>query len=101
MFSPLSAIAATIPAQVSEFMGKVYVEILNPIIAVGFAISILYLSYSVFKYTLYSDKLDKKKLQDSLIWSVVGVFIMASVFAIMRFVAVSITGDSSIISQTM
>ncbi len=102
--APFQALAAGLPATVSNFMGRIYYVILNPIITVGFAVAILYLSWCVFQYTLNSAKFadaERVKLKDSLIYSVVGVFIMASVFGIMKFLARSITGDDSIITQNV
>ncbi len=98
---PIEAFAAGLPSQVSEFMGKIYMEIINPLITLAFAISILYLSWSVYKYTLNKDKIDKDKLKSSLIYGVAGVAIMSLVFGIMKFVARTITGDDSIIIENV
>lgn len=98
---PFQVFAAGLPSQVSNFMGKIYVEILNPIITVAYAIAIMYLSWSVFQYTLKSDKLDKEKLKNSLIYGVLGVFVMSMVFAIMKFVARSVTGTDTMIGENV
>lgn len=97
----MQALAAGLPSQLSHFMDKIYTVILNPIITIMFAVAILYLSYSVFNYTLNKDKLDKEKLKASLIYGVVGVAVMSLVFGLMKFVARTITGDESIIEQNV
>lgn len=103
VIAPIQVLAQTqgVPKQVGNFMERVYTVILNPVITIMFAVAILYLSYSVFNYTLNKDKLDKEKLKASLIYGVVGVAVMSLVFGIMKFVARTITGDETIIEQNV
>ncbi len=102
IIAPLQALAAGFPAQLSSFMAKIYIEILNPLISLAFAVAILYLSWSVIQYTLLKkDKIDQAKLKDSLIYGVVGVAIMSLVFGLMKFIARTITGDDSVITDNV
>ncbi len=98
---PQIVLAVEITHSVSSFMGKVYENIVNPAITVLFAIAILYLSWSVFQYTFQGDKVDKDKLKASLIYGVLGVFIMSTVFAIVKFIATSVGGDANSVMNSI
>ncbi|HXK37617.1 MAG TPA: hypothetical protein VJ579_00930 [Candidatus Paceibacterota bacterium] len=104
LFLPRNAFAATsvaLPTQVSAFFGRVLVEIVNPLITLGFAVAIVYLAWAVLQYTMGGDKLEKDKLKNSLIYGVVGVAIMATVFGIMKFIAASVGAPSSVITNNV
>ena len=101
LFAPMLASAASLPENAKEFIWNISNEIVNPIITLGFTAAIVYLAWTVFQFTFASEKLDQVKLKNSLIYSVVGVFIMATVFALMRFIAVSVGQDPSIVSNNI
>ncbi len=92
---------ATLPGQVSSFFGRVLSEIINPLITLGFAIAIVYLAWAVLQYAMGGDKLEKDKLKNSLIYGVVGVAIMATVFGIMKFIASSVGQPTSIVTSNV
>ncbi len=98
---PLTAHAATPepPAEVLEFVGKVSTNILNPIIAILFALAFVYFIYGVAAYIWNPDNEEARtKGQKSMIWGVVGMFIMVSVFGIMSFLISSIGADDALMN---
>lgn len=102
-FIPLSAFAdtAVLPGQVRAFFGRVLDQIVNPLITLGFAVAVLYLAWAVLQYTMGGDKLEKDKLKSSLIYGVLGVAIMATVFGILKFLAVSVGAPETIVTQNV
>ena len=88
------------------FLQRVSNLILNPIILLLFAVSFLYFVYGVFKF-LSVDVADasRKESKNAIIWGIVGMVIMFSVYGILNFVlstfgipaaTVNGTGNSSL-----
>lgn len=75
------------------FLHNVNKIILNPLIALMFALSFLYFAYGAVRF-LSSDAGDKgstrKEARDSMIWGIVGMVVMFSVYGLIRFVLSSI-----------
>ena len=71
----------------AHFLQKFSAVILNPLIQLAFAIAFLYFVYGVVKF-LSSDVADKsrKESRDAILWGMVGMLIMFSVYGIIRFV---------------
>ena len=72
-----------------SFLQRFSSVILNPIILLMFALSFLYFVYGVFKFlSLDMNAVDKSRQEarDSIIWGIVGMVIMFSVFGLIRFV---------------
>ena len=69
------------------FLYKVNNLILNPLILLAFGISFVYFIFGVVRY-LSMDAADKnrKTAQDAIIWGVVGMLIMFSVYGIIGFI---------------
>lgn len=64
---------------------KAVVEIVNPIIQVMFALALVFFVYGIFEFVRGADKPDvRKKGQDHMLWGLVGLFLMISVFTIIR-----------------
>jgi len=80
------------------FLYKVNDLILNPLILLAFGISFVYFIYGVIKF-LNLDAADKnrKEAKDAIIWGIVGMVIMFSVYGIIKFILVTfgITGLNS------
>lgn len=96
---PAVAFAATPPASVLSFVGKVSTNILNPIIAIIFALAFVYFIYGVAAYIWNPDSEEARiKGQKAMLWGVVGMFIMVSVFGIMRFLINSIGADPNLMN---
>ena len=99
-FLPMMAFAATtVPPAVLTFVGKISTNILNPIIAILFALAFTYFVWGVAKYIWNPDSEEARTTgQKAMLWGVIGMFIMVSVFGIMRFLISSIGADSALMN---
>ena len=101
VFLPRVAYAAAppIPQTVKTFIGKISTEILNPVIAILFAIAIVYFFTGVAAYIWNpSDENLREAGRTRMIWGIVGMFIMVSVFAIMRLIIDTIGADQALMN---
>ncbi len=72
---------------ITSFLKKVDLYILNPIILLLFSVATVYFIYSVVNYLrLDPSDSERKEAFNSIIWSIVGIFIMLSVYGIINFV---------------
>lgn len=71
---------------VKELLAKIAVLIINPLIVLGFVLATIYLFYSIIKLIWGSDSGDVSKKRDAVIYGVVGLLIMFSVYGILRLV---------------
>ncbi|MDP3902288.1 MAG: hypothetical protein Q8Q21_01745 [bacterium] len=70
-----------------NFVDKIKVYILNPIIGFMFAVAIVVFIYGIVEYMLGGDNEDRRKDgAKHMIWGVVGIFVMISVFGIMNVI---------------
>lgn len=99
LFLPTVALAATVPPAVLSLVGKISTNILNPIIAILFALAFVYFVWGVAKY-IWSPDNEKARTdgQQAMLWGVIGMFIMVSVFGIMRFLISSIGADEALMN---
>ncbi|MDO8521139.1 MAG: hypothetical protein Q7S52_03420 [bacterium] len=96
---PETAYAATPPQSVLTFVGKISTNILNPIIAILFALAFVYFVYGVAAYIWNPDNEEARTNgQRSMLWGVIGMLIMVSVFGIMRFLISSIGADANLMN---
>ncbi len=72
------------------FLDRVNNLILNPLILLVFALSLVYFFYGIIKF-LSLDAADKsrKEAKDAIMWGIVGMTIMFSVYGIIHFVLAS------------
>ncbi len=72
---------------ITKFLQNVDAEILNPIILLLFAVATVYFIYGIVEY-LRLEPSDSKKVEarDAIIWGLVGMLIMFSVYGIISFV---------------
>ena len=97
---PAEAAAPPIPASVKAFVGKISTEILNPLIALMFAVAMMYFFYGVAAYIWNPDNEEaREKGRTGMIWGVVGMFMMVAVFGIMRFIISSIGADPTLMDN--
>lgn len=69
------------------FLYKVNDLILNPLIFLAFGISFVYFLYSGVKFlSLDAGDTKRKETRDAMMWGIVGMVIMFSVFGIIQFV---------------
>lgn len=74
--------------EVDSLISKIADKILNPIIGLMVAIAVVVFIYGVVEFIANADNEDKRKLgKDHMIWGIVGLFIMVSVFGLMNIVA--------------
>lgn len=101
IFFPSVAEAQTppIPPSVLNFVGTISTEILNPIIALMFGLATAYFIYGIIGYIWNPDNEEaREKGRKTMIWGIVGMFIMVSVFSIMRLLIESIGADANLIN---
>ena len=67
------------------FLDKVNAVIINPILTLLFAIAFIYFLYAIIKL-ISADGKDKAEAQKAVLWSIVGMFIMISVYGIINVV---------------
>lgn len=69
------------------FLNRVIVLILNPLIYLAFGLAIMYLFYNVIRF-LYREPGDKDRDEawNAIIWGIVGLVIMFSVYGLIAFV---------------
>jgi uncharacterized membrane protein YidH (DUF202 family) len=76
--------------------------ILNPIIILLFALAVLIFLYGVFKYVRKSDSEDERETgRRHMIWGVIGMFIMISVFGIMNIIINTVGGPRTDINEVI
>ncbi|HEY4511976.1 MAG TPA: hypothetical protein VJH55_04000 [Candidatus Paceibacterota bacterium] len=78
--------AREIPA-VSTFIGSLANHILNPLIQLMFAVALIYFLWGVFEYfVLTNDSGKRAEGAQHILWGLVGMFIMISVYSLIYFV---------------
>lgn len=97
---PNTAYAKTaVPPDVLSFVGKISTEILNPIIAIIFSLALAYFVFGVAAYLWNPDNEEARaKGRQGMLWGIVGMLVMVSVFGIMRLLISSIGADSGLIN---
>jgi uncharacterized membrane protein YfcA len=98
---PAVAYAAppNVPAPVKTFIGKISTEILDPIIAILFALATAYFFFGVAKYIWDPDNEEsREKGRTAMIYGVIGMFIMVAVFGILAFIISSTGADPSLMN---
>lgn len=98
---PTIAEAATppIPPSVLVFVGKISTNILNPIIALLFALAVVFFLWGLLGYLWNPDNEEmREKGRGMMIWGIVGMFIMVTVFSIMRLLISSIGADPNLMN---
>jgi uncharacterized membrane protein YidH (DUF202 family) len=74
---------------------KLVQVIVNPIIQVFFAVATIVFVYGVFEFIQKTDNPEgRKKGQQHMLWGIIGLAIMVSVFTIMRIIINSIGADT-------
>ncbi|HEY9586255.1 MAG TPA: hypothetical protein VJJ27_01255 [Candidatus Paceibacterota bacterium] len=71
----------------TAFLTKVNAVILNPLITFGFAVALLLFLWGLFEFIRNpADAENRKKGQNNIIWGLVGLLIMFSVFGIIKVI---------------
>ncbi len=92
--------AATVPQSVLNLVGVFSGTILNPIIAILFALALASFFYGIVLYIWNPGNEELRETgKRSMFWGVVGMTIMVSAFGILNFLISSIGADSSIMNN--
>lgn len=86
---PLIAFANTsLSTDVASFMERVYEVLLQPFIGLLFTLALVMFLYGMVRFVSTSDKSsdDASKGRQHMLWGIIGMFIMMSVFGIMRLI---------------
>jgi len=78
-------LAATITA-VQDLLGKLATYIINPLIILGFTVATIFLFYGIAEMIWKSDSNDLEKNRNNVKYGLIGLFIMFSVYGILRLV---------------
>ena len=70
----------------AQLLNKITTEILNPLIVLLFVLATILFIWGVIQYVIGSngDTAKLKQGRDSILWGIVGMFIMASAWEIVR-----------------
>ena len=72
---------------VQVFIGRINEFIVNPLIGLLFALALVVFLWGVAEFFLKSDSdVAKEEGRNHMLWGVIGMFIMFSVFAIMKII---------------
>lgn len=71
----------------SELVARIAAEIINPLIAVLFGLALLLFLWGAFQFVSNAASEEGRTVgKRHIVWGVVGMFIMVSVFAILRII---------------
>ncbi len=73
---------------IATFLDKVVDLIVNPLLLLVFAVSFLYMVYGIFNFLRQDvNSVDKTRIEsrNAIMWGIVGMVIMFSVFGLIRF----------------
>jgi len=79
-----------------SFLEKAVTAIVNPIIQVIFAVALVIFVYGIFEFVRGADNPEvRKKGQQHIMYGLIGLFIMISVFTIINILmnSIGVTGD--------
>lgn len=69
------------------FLNRVSEVILNPLILLAFSLAFLYFIYGIVKFlSLDAGDKSRKEAQDAILYGIIGMVIMFSVYGIIRFI---------------
>src|SRR6185369_2737726 len=81
-FSPLLAFAQYTPSQGIVGLIKFFSTILGYLFPVLIALAVILFIWRVFQYTISADEDTKEKAKSGIIWGIVGIFVMVSVWGL-------------------
>jgi predicted PurR-regulated permease PerM len=94
-------IIPTAEASVMTLMESINRVIINPLIVLLFALAVVFFIYGLVKYLLNPDNEEIRKSSKShMLWGIIGMFIMVSVFGIMSLILNTIGEDRIQIQST-
>ncbi len=69
---------------VTNLLGKIATLIINPVIILGFVVATIFLFYAIVKLISGADGGDLDKNKRNVMYGVIGLFVMFSVYGILR-----------------
>lgn len=88
-------------ASIETLMKGINRVIINPLIIFLFALAMVYFLYGVARYLLSPDNEEIRKASKShMLWGIIGMFIMVSVFGIMTLILNSLGEDKIQLEST-
>lgn len=104
-FKKVAAVAALLVAPLAAFAQNLQnlntlatstLGVLNIVITIVFVLAILVFGWGVVKYITSANSPDKEKeARQFLWWGVIGIFVLASVFGLVRFIGTSLNVDQN------
>ncbi len=71
----------------------------NTFVTILISISVIYIIWSVVRYLIAGGEDDRKKGRDAIIWGVVGLFVILSIWGLVNILRRSFTTDTNAPSQ--
>ena len=71
---------------VTNLLGQIATLIINPVIVLGFVVATIFLFYGIIQMICGADSSDLDKKRSNVIYGIVGLLIMFSVYGILRIV---------------
>lgn len=94
-------IIPTAEASVATLMKAIDKVIINPLITLLFALAVVYFLYGLARYLLSPENEEIRKTSKMhMLWGVIGMFIMVSVFGILSMILNTIGEDNIKINST-
>lgn len=73
--------------EISKFLGAIAQVILNPLIVFGFVVALLYFFWGILKFVMNAGEVSgRDEGKQSILWGLIGMFIMVSVFGIIKII---------------
>jgi hypothetical protein len=80
---------------VPQILGRISEAILNPLIVIFFAIALIVFFWGIFQFILHNDdEAEREKGKKSMVWGLVGIFVMFAVYGIVNFILSSLGIDA-------
>ena len=81
-FSPLVAFAQYAPSQGIHGLFLLVQQVLNWLVPIFIALAVVWLIWNVFQYTIAADPEKKKESTGAIVWGIVGIFVMVSIWGL-------------------
>jgi hypothetical protein len=96
---PHIALAQGLEDNVASFMSRVYTVIFNPLIVFFFALALALFLLGMLKFLANKSGGNNEKMEEGkshMLWGIIGMFIMITVFGIMRIIINTLGSDVQI-----
>lgn len=88
--------AQSAPQSVVEFIGRINKFFLNPLIVLMFSIALVTFIWGMFTFFGRKDNTEEiEKGKRHMLWGIIGMAIMVSVFGIMNFISSTTIGETT------